>query len=134
MSTLLLLTSCVNTASNLDQLEREEYRTSIRKDLVLNNGQRWEVDTLTRQNALELKSLLQQANASNLPSVAILLRAKTDELVRECRMESVGHEVLHAWLETFLEDQKLVSNPELQPEKVLEFLRADLAEFDRFFQ
>jgi hypothetical protein len=48
-------------------------------------------------------------------------------------MEGPGHDALHAWLQTFIEDQKLVNNPEIRPGKVLAFLRADLKEFDAYF-
>ena len=134
MISLWVLAGCVNSATQLDQLEREEHRQSIRKNLWLNNGAKWQLDPDTRENVTEMKSLLQKADETNLSSVAAPLRAKTDELVKECKMEGPGHDVLHAWLETFIEDQKLVGNPELQPGKVLAYLRADLEEFDAYFR
>ncbi|HEU4903036.1 MAG TPA: hypothetical protein VFT06_09595 [Flavisolibacter sp.] len=130
---LLVFASCSNTTSNRDQLERDEHRQSIRKNLALDNGSRWQLDQHTRQNIIDMKSLLHRADATNFLSVTTLLRAKTDELVQECQMKGPGHDVLHAWLETFMEDQKLVNNPEMEPEKVLAFLRADLKEFDAYF-
>jgi hypothetical protein len=131
---LVWLASCTETNTNAVQLERDEHSQAIRKPLSLNNGEKWMLDKSTRENAAEIKSILNKANERNLDSVAIPLRSKTDELVRECRMEGVAHETLHSWLENFIEDQKLVNNNEIPSAKLLEFLRKDVKELETYFR
>lgn len=132
---LFLFGSCKDMNKKSADMEQYEHRQNLRKPMVLNNGAKWMTDDTTRINITEMKSILNAPSAKQDPvKLQEALQAKTDELIKECRMTGPAHEALHTWLENYIEDLKLLKNRELNPDKVYGFLQADLKEFDTYFE
>jgi hypothetical protein len=132
---IILLGSCKDMNKKSADMEQYEHRQNKRKPMMLNNGAKWMTDDTTRINITEMKSILNAPSAKQDPGkLQEALQAKTDELIKECRMTGPAHEALHTWLENYIEDLKLLKNRELDPDKVYGYLQADLKEFDAYFE
>lgn len=80
--------------------------------LTLNNGQKWKADVPTNENVAALRAIARNfagETHTGLTDYQVLdseLQRGFDKMIRECRMEGTGHDVLHLWLEPLLADMK----------------------------
>lgn len=96
--------------------------------LELNNGKKWKMDDSTRLNMSALKQIVTAGEEKTYLLKSV--RAQTDKLVRECRMQGPDHDALHVWLTEFL---KHLKEAETGKEGLAE-LKEDVDEFYNYFE
>lgn len=108
-----LLLAC-NTASDKEHSkdinavkDSHEHMEKV-SELVLNNGAKWEADSITNHNVIRLKTTADMFRVQPFPSVnnyQLLgkdLSGDLDILIQQCKMKGDTHEALHKWLEPVL--------------------------------
>lgn len=121
-----------DSKTEVTNIEKEE---STHGELQLNNGSKWKLDASTRLNIAELRETLGYPVNKDYAKLAASVREKTSKLVRECRMQGPDHDALHLWLENFLKDLKDLEDEKGKKQaESIDDLRADLVEFDSFFE
>ena len=133
VSLMLFTASCSNNQSRSETQEAQPHNTETKNaKLQLNNGQKWKLDEATRKNMKEIKTYLSQASHAGVLS-AEELQKYSDKLIKECRMSGPGHDALHVWLGTFLQNvQALKDNRDA--ESASHALNENVKEFDSYFE
>lgn len=103
-----------NTAADKGQV-KDETTSEVKHDhdeksgeLVLNNGNKWKVDSITNHNVVGLKTTADMFRVQPFPSMdnyQLLgndLSKDLDILLQQCKMKGEDHEALHNWLEPIL--------------------------------
>ena len=139
---LFLMASCNERTANKEADQKEsvtsdtttkEKETSAEHEhneatLMLNNGKKWKMDDSTRLNIAALNNIL--SGGEEKTYVLKSVRAQTDKLVRECRMQGPDHDALHLWLTGFLDHLK---EAEAGKEGLGE-LKEDMEKFGKYFE
>jgi len=97
-----------NTSQNKEAVkEHDEHQTEqviSSEALVLNNGVKWNVDSITNSNIKILLSITEAFYSSpdksltSYKNVADDLQKGLDKMISECKMQGPDHEALHKWL------------------------------------
>ncbi len=77
--------------------------------LALNNGAKWQADSITRVNVILLQKTIadaKTANTANYLQTAAALQEGLNKMVKECTMQGPDHDALHKWLEPLMEKVK----------------------------
>jgi hypothetical protein len=82
------------------------------KELTLNNGAKWKADSVTNQNVVNLKTIVDNFRTKPFPSLNEYHLLSADlgnglnQMVQQCKMTGPDHEALHHWLEPILQENK----------------------------
>ena len=117
-------TSKITAKENETSGEHGDDETSLK----LNNGKKWKMDDSTRLNITALKNIL--TGGVEKTYVLKSVRAQTDKLVRDCRMQGPDHDALHIWLTQFLDHLKEAESGK----EGLGELKEDMEEFSKYFE
>ncbi|TXK32807.1 hypothetical protein FVR03_19520 [Pontibacter qinzhouensis] len=122
IATLLLLSlftfSCTHRPE--PELHREVVYT-VKTDLTLNLGERWEADKATNQNMYMMQRLMHlhllQPDVNTPEANQVLSKTLQGELKNvfaTCTMHGPAHDMLHAYLTPIVEDVRLLEAKELK--------------------
>jgi hypothetical protein len=143
MKQLLIVLLAAFVACNSEQTaeQHENNSASHSEDKVaiipLNNGARWKADEATKKNVAAMAQVVRDssyADAGNRNRLYVDLKAKTDTLIKECRMQGAAHDALHIWLEKLLEDLKELKEDDDEYNKSHAALKKDIADFYQSFE
>lgn len=87
-------------------------------ELALNNGAKWNADSVTQENVTEMQKLITSLNPSTLDNyhdAGNKIQENIQKLINNCSMKGPDHDALHLWLEPLLE-----LNGELTKSKTIE--------------
>ncbi|HJW18086.1 MAG TPA: hypothetical protein VJ499_13230 [Flavisolibacter sp.] len=99
--------SCNESTPSVPESDKYEHvhHDAISTDsLNLNNGKKWQGDSVTKANVSSLQAVVQETIAISNPgqkeynNAGISLKNQLDKLINECRMQGPDHEALHKWL------------------------------------
>jgi hypothetical protein len=114
---LLVLTS-VLSACNTNQHTKNwntgdssavdpQHETASEK-LVLNNGAKWKVDSITKNNVKNLQAIVEEFKSGQDKSLKAYKKTGDDlqnalvKMISECKMKGPDHLALHKWLEPLM--------------------------------
>jgi hypothetical protein len=115
-------------ASTTETKESEKDDEHEEGELELNNGKKWKLDESTRSNVAVLNQILSTGEKN--PEMLVSVRAQTDKLIRQCRLQGPEHEALHKWLKEFLEHLKKAEEGKGETKKLVQ----DMTELNRYFE
>ena len=104
MKKLITVIMLVLAFSVLHATSRYQHEKTSEK-LVLNNGTKWKVDQVTRNNVARLQQIAKKVNGHKLADyhqAGTTLQAGIDQMIKECRMKGPDHLALHKWLEPLM--------------------------------
>jgi hypothetical protein len=134
VAAVIFLANCNNQKTQENMKDKPVH--ADKQALVLDNGSKWKLDSNTRVNISEMKELLKEPASQNMDwkRKAEELAKKTDEIVKECRMQGKGHDELHAWLEGFIAHRKHLETGETGKKEAYLDLQGDMEILDRYFE
>ena len=100
-----------STANHIHDIPAEINKGGIEtkeEKLVLNNGVKWKVDTVTNHNVHRIMGLLNKFDKigdKSLPAYRAMhgeLQERIDTLIAECKMRGQDYIALHKWLEPLI--------------------------------
>jgi len=110
--------------------------------LELNNGAKWKVDKITKNNIDNLKAIVRRFAGEKDRSLKALHKAGNDmhtgldKMIRACKMKGPDHLALHKWLEPLMdqvEELKRSANV-VTANKLFGAVILQLDRFDKYFQ
>ncbi len=110
----LLLFACNYTSHKTG--EHAEHSHGETAELALNNGAKWEADSITNNNVQDIKSIADSFKIKPFPSIndyQLLsgdLKNGLDKMISECKMTGPDHEALHQWLIPLLKENDELKN------------------------
>ena len=144
MNKLLILLIVISAAcanqGNTGQEGKEianEYEKAITTDQLLNNGKKWSADQATKKNVAEMVEVINDsryADATQRKELYVVLQAKIDGLIKECRMRGPEHDVLHVWLEKVLNGMKELKEGDGDYNEARAALKMDIESFNTYFE
>jgi hypothetical protein len=105
--------------------------------LTLNAGKKWKLDEPTRENIKLIRQAFEKAGSTNpdYTALAAELQAKSNKLVRECKMSGKDHDMLHLWLTDYLSSLKEMNSTDLvTQERGFHKIETQLRIFDEYFE
>lgn len=126
------MSACNNQEAGYHQKEMTQHH------MQLNQGKKWQLDSASRKNIGRMDQAVQDAQLQkqiSYTSLATTLQNASDTLIQQCRMQGPGHDMLHVWLENFLDNVKMMKtgNPDQQAE-AFKKVQADLKEAPQYFE
>jgi hypothetical protein len=110
LATVFLFSACnQQNVSNKEaaMVHQHEATDSV---LSLNNGTKWQADSITTHNVVNLKTIADNFRIKSFPSVndyQLLgndLTTGINQLIHYCKMSGSAHDELHKWLEPVLKE------------------------------
>ena len=141
----LLIVGCTPSENKTEESPKEEHshhQAEESEKLTLNNGVRWITDESTKRNVIAIRDLVisldekQLQTIENYHTAADEIKAKTNILIKECKMQGADHDALHLWLYPLLDDIKALSistEPETS-KQLFESILHRLYAFDTYFE
>lgn len=133
------LYSCAHEDHNETEKKIEIIETSTPHDLILNNGEKWEVNASMKSvidqiglTTNEFSGITVQDHVDLSDSLSILI----SELTMNCNMKGQAHDELHKWLLPFIDlNKQLKKIDQLNKGKELTTeLKHELTIFNNYFQ
>lgn len=120
MKKLIGLIICVTLMSACNQSSNKAEHVSHGQDqttaLSLNNGAKWQADSITNNNVSYLKNIADKFKIKPSHSVNDYQTLSTDlnnalnKMIQQCKMTRPDHEALHHWLEPILKETNDLKN------------------------
>jgi hypothetical protein len=141
----LLIVGCIPSENKTKESQKEEHshhQAEVSEKLTLNNGVRWKTDESTKRNVFAIRDLVILLDEKQLQTIedyhtaADEIKAKTNILIKECKMQGADHDALHLWLHPLLDDIKALSistEPETS-KQLFESILHRLYAFDTYFE
>ena len=105
--------------------------------ISMDSGIKWKADEVTKKNVNAKMQVVKEptyAEAGKRLQLYTNLQAKTDVLVKECRMKGADHDALHTWLEKVLKDLKELKQEDNEYREVFTTLKKDISTFYQSFE
>lgn len=105
-------------------------------EIVLNNGEKWKVNTEMTPYILDAEQILLHYNDGDYKQLAEQLEAKNKGLIKSCNMNGKSHDELHKWLHPhmqLIEALDDAGNKE-EADKVIAKLNKSFQTFHTYFQ
>ena len=138
-----LITACTSNQTETEQTEvashEEHHHDSESTDIVLNNGEEWQVNPEMMVHVQEMKKDIEtfsSKNDTNYSALAKKLKANIQLLTSSCTMEGQAHEELHKWLLPFIglvNDFAAEKDATILSEKFQE-IKKSMEEFELYFK
>lgn len=112
------------------------------EQLTLNNGMKWKLDEVTRNNIEAIQEMVESMEAETNRTIKEYnadgkkIEDQLNKLIQDCKMEGKNHEMLHLWLIPFINEVKILSitNEIKDAEKTFFHIDQELHRFDLFFE
>jgi hypothetical protein len=149
---LLLLTgtllACNNHqhAENKNAIETSEadhrQNETVSEKLILNNGAKWKVDSITNSNVENLQAIIKKFNSGTDKSLAAYkkvdddLQHGLDKMISECKMKGPDHEALHKWLEPLIKqvDKLKQASTDTNAAQLFEAVNTQVNLYNQYFE
>lgn len=117
----------------------EDGATEKHASLTLNNGAKWNADSITNVNVELLSEILDEPIPGTLEEYHLVsqeLQQALDKLLMDCRMKGKEHDTLHQWLEPIVESNHLLAkSTSVEDAKLLyEAIRKRVGEYPAYFE
>lgn len=140
----IMMAACNSTANKDVDAQNEEHSHHVEESgkLTLNNGVRWKTDESTKRNVVAIRDLVVALEDENMQTIEAFhaaadeIKAKTNVLIKECKMQGPDHDALHLWLYPLLDDIKALSiatEPETA-KQLFDSILHRLYAFDTYFE
>ncbi len=93
------------TVEHHDEHQKEAatnvYDNSWKKEIVINNGAKWQADKMTNAGVLKMQNTIKEQKTGTLDDYHTLAKKLNDdknEVIRNCTMKGASHDNLHTWL------------------------------------
>lgn len=132
----------VGQAENPHAAHGSHHESEASNPLVLNNGKKWEIDSVMRTNMEKINAGLVKLKNSEKKKKAITakeygelhdtIQASTQDIIKNCKMETKMDQAYHVILGEILGVAQDLKNPEKQKE-ASKVLSASLKKYSEFF-
>lgn len=103
-----LFISCNQSSNQKDSDKGDSHDHHETTELTLNNGAKWQADTMTNLHLLRLKSIANQFKDDPNPAIEqyhILssdVKEELNSLIKDCTLKGATDEALHKWMHPIL--------------------------------
>lgn len=112
---IAFLISCNQNSHEADSHGRDTSSISI-KQLTLNNGSEWIVDSITADNFVNLKNMTDMffvnpfLPLANYHTYGSDMKKGINKLMQQCKLTGAAHNALHLWLEPVINQTNELKN------------------------
>ncbi len=110
LAVIVISFACNSGSGKNDEDVHATHETAADTALSLNNGARWNADSVTTHNVVNMKTIADNFRIKPFPSLTDyqLLGADlsngVNKLIKDCKMSGRDHDELHKWLEPVLKE------------------------------
>ena len=106
-----VLFACNQSANKTESDDHASHEHAVADtQLTLNNGAKWNADSITSHNVVNLKTIADNFRIKPFPSATEYqllsndLNSGVNKLIQDCKMSGPDHDALHKWLEPVLKE------------------------------
>ena len=111
-----LLSACNQSSNKAESGEHVSHDQDQTPALSLNNGAKWQADSVTTNNVAYLKNITanfrtkQHHSLNDYQTLSTDLNNALNKMIQQCKMTGPDHEALHHWLEPILKETNELKN------------------------
>jgi len=111
-----LLSACNQSSNKAESNEHVSHDQDQTTELSLNNGAKWQADSVTTNNVAYLKKIADNFRTkphhlvNDYKALSTDLNNALNKMIQQCKMTGPDHEALHHWLEPILEETNELKN------------------------
>ena len=102
--------ACNQSSNKAESKEHASHDQDQTTELSLNNGAKWQADSVTTNNVAYLKKIADNFRTkphhlvNDYKALSTDLNNALNKMIQQCKMTGPDHEALHHWLEPVLEE------------------------------
>ncbi len=113
---MTLLSACNQSSDKAEPGEHAGHNQDQAAALSLNNGAKWQADSVTTNNVAYLKNIANNFKTkphhlvNDYQALSTDLNNALNKMIQQCKMTGPDHEALHHWLEPILKETNELKN------------------------